>query len=119
LGYTYERVKKGAYVDGHEREDVVAYRTLFAFDNATSHSAFSRDALIANHMNLGPAGKQEKLRSTSYFRKGRKYDQDMVFPSDYHIPELRGEAKGLKEVLKERGLWPEEGLRLKEARELI
>ncbi|CAG8839330.1 2252_t:CDS:1, partial [Cetraspora pellucida] len=50
---------------------------------------------------------------------GRKYDQDMVFPSDYHIPELRGEAKGLKEVLKERGLWPEEELRLKEAQELI
>ncbi|CAG8837121.1 8961_t:CDS:2, partial [Cetraspora pellucida] len=70
-------------------------------------------------MNLGPAGKQEKLRSTSYFRKGRKYDQDMVFASDYHITELRGEAKGLKEVLKKRGLWPEEGLRLKEARELI
>ncbi|CAG8830035.1 12654_t:CDS:1, partial [Cetraspora pellucida] len=29
LGYTYERVKKGAYVDGHEREDVVAYRSIF------------------------------------------------------------------------------------------
>ncbi|CAG8607258.1 17279_t:CDS:2 [Cetraspora pellucida] len=94
-------------------------QALFAFDNATSHSAFSRDALIANHMNLGPAGKQEKLCSISYFRKGRKYDQNMVFLSDYHIPELRGEAKGLKEVLKKRGLWPEEGLRLKEARELI
>ncbi|CAG8822955.1 12970_t:CDS:2, partial [Cetraspora pellucida] len=40
------------------------------------------------------------------------------FP-DYHIPKLCGEAKGLKEVLKERGLWPKEGLRLKEARELI
>ncbi|CAG8827726.1 14992_t:CDS:2, partial [Cetraspora pellucida] len=94
-------------------------QALFAFDNATSHSAFSRNALIANHMNLGPAGKQEKLHSTSYFHKGRKYDQDMVFLSDYYISELRGKAKGLKEVLKKRGLWPEEGLRLKEVRELI
>ena len=25
LGYTYAKVKKGIYIDGHEREDVVAY----------------------------------------------------------------------------------------------
>ncbi|CAG8466374.1 16873_t:CDS:2 [Dentiscutata erythropus] len=29
LGYVYERVKKGVYIDGHEREDVVAYREIF------------------------------------------------------------------------------------------
>ncbi|CAG8703913.1 14165_t:CDS:2 [Dentiscutata erythropus] len=38
---------------------------------------------------------------------------------NYYIPELRGEAKGLKKVLGERGLWPEEGLRVKEAQELM
>ncbi|CAG8837894.1 10562_t:CDS:2, partial [Racocetra persica] len=43
------------------------YQALFAFDNATSHAIFSPNALIANYMNLGLAGKQEKLRSTSYF----------------------------------------------------
>ncbi|CAG8616996.1 10177_t:CDS:2 [Funneliformis caledonium] len=25
LGYTYAKVKKGIYIDGHEKEDVVAY----------------------------------------------------------------------------------------------
>ena len=25
LGYTYAKVKKGMYMDGHKREDVVAY----------------------------------------------------------------------------------------------
>jgi hypothetical protein len=29
LGYTYAKVKKGIYIDGHEREDVVAYRKTF------------------------------------------------------------------------------------------
>ncbi|CAG8818681.1 46483_t:CDS:2, partial [Gigaspora margarita] len=71
-------------------------QALFAFDNTTSHAAFSHDALITKYMNL-----------------------NMVFPSDYCILELRGEAKGLKKVLRERGLWPEKELRLKEAQELM
>ncbi len=29
LGYTYAKVKKGMYIDGHEREDVVVYRKIF------------------------------------------------------------------------------------------
>ena len=29
LGYAYAKVKKGIYIDGHEREDVVAYRKIF------------------------------------------------------------------------------------------
>ncbi|CAG8756826.1 600_t:CDS:1 [Cetraspora pellucida] len=80
------------------------YQALFVFDNATSHAIFSPDALIANYMNLGPAGKQEKLCSRSYFREGIGYDKDMIFSSDYHILELHREAKGLREVLREKGL---------------
>jgi len=29
LGYKYAEVKKGIYIDEHEREDVVAYRKIF------------------------------------------------------------------------------------------
>ncbi|PKC55377.1 hypothetical protein RhiirA1_354559, partial [Rhizophagus irregularis] len=29
LGYTYAKVKKGIYIDGHERKDVVVYRKIF------------------------------------------------------------------------------------------
>lgn len=39
---------------------------IFAFDNFTSHGAFSSDALIASHMNVEPSGKQPKLRDTIF-----------------------------------------------------
>ena len=29
LEYKYAEVKKGIYIDGHERDDVVAYRKIF------------------------------------------------------------------------------------------
>ncbi|CAG8802463.1 38684_t:CDS:2 [Gigaspora margarita] len=65
------------------------------------------------------AEQQEKIRSISYFCNKEKHNQDIVFPSDYHILELCGKAKGLKEVLKERELWPKKELRLKKAQELM
>ncbi|CAG8845584.1 40180_t:CDS:1, partial [Gigaspora margarita] len=48
-----------------------------------------------------------------------KYNQVMVFLSDYCISELHNKAKELKKVLRERELWPEMGLRLKKAQELM
>ncbi|CAI2193142.1 8949_t:CDS:2, partial [Funneliformis geosporum] len=35
--------------------------------------------------------------------------------NNYHITELREQPKELKQVLIEKGLWPNEGLKLKEA----
>lgn len=32
LGYELKEVKKGIYIDGHEREDVVTYRNKFLSD---------------------------------------------------------------------------------------
>jgi len=92
-------------------------QVLFAFDNASSHAAFSPDALIAKNMNLNPGGKQPKMRRT-YFGNER-IQQDMIFPSDYHIPNLREQPKGLKQVLIERELWPNKGLKLEEARNIM
>ncbi|CAG8537614.1 3313_t:CDS:2, partial [Dentiscutata heterogama] len=89
-------------------------QALFVFNNATSYAIFSLDALIANHMNLGPARKQKILHSILYFCKGIRHDQDMIFSSDYYTLELRREAKGLREVLRGRGLWSEKELKLKE-----
>ncbi|CAG8776118.1 24439_t:CDS:1, partial [Dentiscutata erythropus] len=43
---------------------------------------------------------------------GNNIRQDMCFPMDYKIPELRGEPKGLQEILKERKLW-RDGMKLK------
>jgi len=39
---------------------------VFAFDNATSHSAFASDALVAKRMNLSSKGKQPKMRYYNY-----------------------------------------------------
>ena len=36
--------------------------------------------------------------------------QSISFPPNYHNFELAGKPKGIKRVLKERGLWPERGL---------
>jgi hypothetical protein len=68
-------------------------------------------------MNLNPGGKQPKLRETYFGEDGIK--QDMIFSSNYHIPELREQPKGLKQVLIERGLWPSGGLKLEEARKIM
>ncbi|CCI41894.1 unnamed protein product [Albugo candida] len=46
-------------------------QALFAFDNATSHAAFAGDALVAKRMNLGPGGKQPKMRNE--LNKGSHY----------------------------------------------
>src|SRR4051794_23961593 len=91
-------------------------QALFAFDNASSHAAFSPDALIAKHMNLNPGEKQPKMRST-YFSE--EIQQDMIFPLNYHIPKLCEKPKGLKQVLIERRLWPNRGLKLEETRKVI
>ncbi len=65
-------------------------QALFAFDNATSHAAFTVDALQAKQMNLGRDGKQPQMRPTTY---GNEILQEMCFPPA-HPPLLYGETKG-------------------------
>ncbi len=76
-------------------------QALFAFDNATSHTAFAADTLQAKQMNLGRGGKQPQMWPTTY---GNGIVQEMCFPPA-HPPLLYGEPKGLKIVLEEHGLW--------------
>lgn len=68
------------------------------------------DALIAIRMNLGPGGTQPKMRDGWYIdENGEKHIQSMIFPDNH---QLEGQPKGLKQVLKERNLWPTKGTRL-------
>ena len=60
-------------------------------------------------MNLGPAGKQAKIRDTIF----NGNIQSMNFPHDHPNLSLHGKPKGMKIVLQERGLWPEQGLKYK------
>ena len=37
-------------------------QAVLLFDNASNHAAYLSDALVVAHMNLGPGGKQPKMR---------------------------------------------------------
>jgi hypothetical protein len=72
-------------------------------DNSQGHSAYSIDALLTSRMNMKPGGKQAKLRDGWYMQNGVRVTQKMCFPSNH--TEFSGEAKGIRQVLVERGLW--------------
>lgn len=78
-------------------------QALFAFDNASNHACFAEDALLAKKMNLGTGGKQPRLRAG--FNQATQEAQPMVFPEDHPNPAVRGQPKGIKQVLMERNLW--------------
>ena len=79
---------------------------VFAFDNSSSHAKLADDTLNATNMNLNPGGKQPIMRDTIF----NGQIQSMVFPADYPDEKLRGNPKGMKIILQERGLW-ESGLK--------
>jgi len=58
-------------------------------------------------MNLGYGGKQPLMREG--WDQARGLPHAMVYPGNYHDPEKRGKAKGVKAILKERKLWPAQG----------
>ncbi|RPA99707.1 hypothetical protein L873DRAFT_1767021 [Choiromyces venosus 120613-1] len=78
-------------------------QALFAFDNASNHSCYASDALLACKMNRGPGGSQPLMRDGFIHSKQRP--QAMVYSQNHPNFLLQGKAKGLEQVLKERGLW--------------
>ncbi|CAG8770341.1 14203_t:CDS:2, partial [Rhizophagus irregularis] len=71
---------------------------VFAFDNISNHTAFSKDALVASRMNLNPGGKQPVMRNT-YFGPNNQL-QTMVFPITYHDEKLY-DCKECKEKIQD------------------
>ena len=68
------------------------------------------DALIATRMNLNFGGVQPKMCDGQYINEyGQRCVQSMIFPDNH---KLKGQPKGIKQVLKERNLWPTKGIRL-------
>ena len=67
-------------------------QAIFLFDNAPSHRKLSSDALNVNSMNVGPGGKQMKMRDTMW----QGEIQSLILPD--------GQPKGMKIVLEERGI---------------
>lgn len=67
------------------------YKVVWIFDHSSCHGAYADDALLASRMNAKPGGKQALLHDTVWEGKVQR----MVFSI--------GVAKGLIQVLKERG----------------
>ncbi|CAG8642508.1 10576_t:CDS:2, partial [Diversispora eburnea] len=73
---------------------------IWAFDNATSHTAYSADALLVSRINKGPGGSVPKMRNTIW--NGQQ--QSMIIEEDFFITDkktkqqinLHGEPKGIK-----------------------
>jgi len=78
------------------------YQALIMVDNSQGHLAYSTDALLVSHMNMRPGGKQAHLRDGWFMRGDEKIIQPMIFPPDH--PEFPNMPKGMKEVLRERGI---------------
>ena len=68
------------------------WRVVWIFDQSSCHKAMAADALDVSKMNIKPGGKQAKLRDTVWAGKPQKMSFNLGVP------------KGIKQVLKERGI---------------
>ena len=90
---------------------------LWLFDNSQNHHALAKDALRVTNLNLSDGGVRkgkdiQVLRKTKYLNTvGQEVEQSMQLAD--------GRQKGLKTILKERGLWPPGGLLLPDAKKLL
>jgi transposase len=69
-------------------------KALFVFDNATIHSSYRDDALLAQNVALNP-GKGTAVRDTFDYRNNRPQK----------MKDADGKSRGLRAILQERGLW--------------
>ena len=98
-----EQLKDCALITEYKYPREQGYKVVWVFDHSSCHGAYADDALIASRMNAKPGGKQPLLRDTVWDGKVQK----MVYSV--------GVAKGLIEVLKERGRY-RPGMKLEEMR---
>ncbi len=124
--FEYGKIEEGYWTGEHLLDQIVkkalpirktlypGYELLFLFDNATSHSIYAPDALQVANMNKRPGGQQPFLRPGWFMGS----NQEMVVQemSTVITDPLTGQSttiqKDIQAVLVERGLWPQEGVRL-------
>ncbi len=68
------------------------YTVVWLFDQSSCQKAYADDALNAKRMNVKPGGAQPSMRDTVWARKPQK------------MVDRNGVPKGMKQVLKERGI---------------
>lgn len=76
------------------------YRLYWVFDQCSCHAAFAEDALNANKMGARPGGKQPLMRDTVWNGKPQSLTRRVLVRGHYERI-----AKGLVEVLTERGCY--------------
>ncbi|KIJ28737.1 hypothetical protein M422DRAFT_189388 [Sphaerobolus stellatus SS14] len=84
---------------------------LFMFDNAPSHQKRAPDALSARRMPKGPSDGWSHHKDGPKMRPGRLPNgeiQSFYFSEDH--PTMPGWFKGMEQIIRERGLWPAQGL---------
>ena len=85
---------------------------LFMFDNASTHQKRPKDGLSARYMPKKPTDGWMNPKSNARMRDGSLPDssrQSFYFEDD-HV-QYPGFFKGMEIIIRERGLWPEGGLR--------
>lgn len=87
---------------------------LFLFDNSQNHHAFADDALVASRLNLSDGGKKVRPMRDGYF-----VPEGARAPVQQKMQHADGTQKGVKAILKERVLWPDNGMLLQDARALL
>ncbi|KAA8908922.1 hypothetical protein FN846DRAFT_1010086, partial [Sphaerosporella brunnea] len=118
LGFKFGQVRKGVYIDGHEREDVVSYRNKVFIPKWNEIERrlviFKEDGTweLPPGLRPGETALVFVTHDESTFNandgKRRVWMENGKQPLR---PKTKGKAKGLKVVLKERRLWPEGGYR--------
>jgi hypothetical protein len=93
-------------VFNHTHTECVA---VFVFDRCSAHRGFAENALNIHNMNVNHGGKQRKLHDTMIPLSNpgptpskedmRGQVQKMCSLDDHLNPELRGQAKGTRNVL--------------------
>ncbi len=84
---------------------------LWMFDNAPSHQKRARDALSARKLPKRPSETWTPhpggpRMHNAWFANGEP--QHLYYPDDH--PTMPGWFKGMETIIRERGLWPEDGL---------
>lgn len=105
-------IKVDKAIDIFEGKTNVFATGLFLFDNALSHQKRAQDALSARKMPKGPHATWQhhkggpRMRTTTFGES--KTVQDLYYPDDHET--MSGWFKGMEQIIRERGLWPDRGL---------
>jgi len=102
-------IKQTDFVISIFEELYPGYQAVFLFDWSSGHAKYADDALNANRMNVGIGGKQPKMHDTWWKDAGGdNHTQTMVFKeNETPFAACVGQAKGMKQVLQERGKYRE------------